>query len=69
MEISAAHPTADGRTFGNLAAGELLDTTLIAQVETVPYSEPFTYDILPDSETGVYFAAGAALGSTLHPLR
>jgi hypothetical protein len=39
----------------------------VVSVLVVPYTEPFTYDILPDSETGVYFAAGAAIGSTLAP--
>lgn len=65
LEISAGHPTLDGRDFGALAAGDRLDATPIAQVEVVPYAEPFTYDILPDSDSGAYFAAGAAIGSTL----
>jgi hypothetical protein len=31
----------------------------------VPYEHPFTYDILPDSDTGAYFAGGLLIGSTL----
>jgi hypothetical protein len=31
----------------------------------VPYTHEATYDILPGSSTGAYFAAGALVGSTL----
>ena len=27
--------------------------------------QPFTYDILPDSDSGTYFAGGTLIGSTL----
>jgi hypothetical protein len=30
-----------------------------------PARHPFTYDILPDSESGAYYAGGALIGSTL----
>jgi hypothetical protein len=65
LDVSAPHPTGDGRTFGDLEAGSELGGVRVVSVLVVPYAEPFTYDILPDSETGVYFAAGAAIGSTL----
>jgi hypothetical protein len=65
LEISAPHPTADGRTFGDLRAGDSLDGVAIRSVETVPYEHPFTYDILPASDTGAYFAGGVLVGSTL----
>jgi hypothetical protein len=65
LAISASHPIADGRTFADLRAGTALGDSQIASVRLVPYAHPFTYDILPDSDTGVYFVAGAALGSTL----
>jgi hypothetical protein len=66
LEISAGHPTADGRTFGDLRAGDALDTThAIGAVEVVPYRHDRTYDILPASDTGTYYAAGALIGSTL----
>jgi hypothetical protein len=65
LRISAPHPTADGRTFGALHAGDSLDGHPIASAELVPYAQPFTYDILPDSDTGTYFAGGALIGSTL----
>lgn len=65
LEISAGHPTADGRTFGDLSAGGQLDGRVLDTVETVPYTHAFTYDILPGSTTGTYFAGGALIGSTL----
>jgi len=65
LEISAGHPTADGRTFADLSAGGQLDGRALDTVETVPYTHAFTYDILPGSTTGTYFASGALIGSTL----
>jgi hypothetical protein len=65
LAVSASHPIADGRTFGDLSAGASLGDTRIASVRRIPYAHPFTHDILPDSDTGTYFAAGVRLGSTL----
>jgi hypothetical protein len=68
LEISAPHPTADGRAFGVLRAGQTLDRVEMLQVELVAYRHAYTYDILPDSDTGTYFAAGVLIGSTLFPI-
>jgi hypothetical protein len=68
LEISAGHPTADGRTFGELSSGDRLGDVAIVRVVQVPYRFEATYDILPASSTGTYFAAGAWVGSTLGPL-
>ncbi|MCA9597551.1 MAG: Hint domain-containing protein [Myxococcales bacterium] len=65
LDISPGHPTADGRRFGELRAGEALDGVGIRSVTLVPYPHSRTYDILPDSDSGTYFAAGALIGSTL----
>jgi hypothetical protein len=66
LEISPGHPTADGRTFGDLVTGSLLDEQHeVVSARLVPYAYDATYDILPDSSTGTYFAAGALVGSTL----
>jgi hypothetical protein len=65
LEISPGHPTADGRRFADLAAGGTLDGHLIEAVERAPYRWPATYDILPASDGGTYFAAGLEVGSTL----
>jgi hypothetical protein len=65
LEISAGHPTADGRTFGDLREGTALDQTRVLSAESVEYGHSYTYDILPDSDSGTYFAGGALIGSTL----
>jgi hypothetical protein len=65
LEISPGHPTADGRHFSDLGKGSLLDGQKIESAELVPYKGTETYDILPASEDGTYFAAGVRIGSTL----
>jgi hypothetical protein len=65
LELSPGHPTADGRTFADLRPGTRLDGAAISSVEMVPYRHPYTYDILPMSRSGTYFAAGMLIGTTL----
>jgi len=66
LEISPGHPTADGRTFRELTAGSRLDEQHeVFAARVMPYEHEATYDILPGSSTGAYFAAGALIGSTL----
>ena len=65
LRISPRHPTADGRRFADLAAGDLVDGVRVIGVRLVDYDQPFTYDILPDSDSGAYFAGGTLIGSTL----
>ena len=67
LSISPSHPTADGRTFAELAKGDALDGVGLDSVRRVPYTEAFTYDILPDSDSGTYFAGGVQIGTTLAP--
>jgi hypothetical protein len=59
LEISAPHPTADGRAFGDLRARGLLDGHVVESVEVIPYAHDYTYDIPPSSDTGMQ------IGSTL----
>lgn len=65
LEISPGHPTADGRSFGDLRAGDRLDGALVLSAELVPYTHATTHDILPASDTATYVAGGALIGSTL----
>ena len=65
LEMSAPHPTADGRRFADLKMGDRLGGDRIVAREVVPYRHAHTYDILPASSTGTYFAAGLLVGSTL----
>jgi hypothetical protein len=64
LSISPLHPTADGRHFSDLAAGDLVDGVRVIAARLVDYDQPFTYDILPDSDSGTYFAGGTLIGST-----
>jgi hypothetical protein len=65
LEISAGHPTADGRLFGDVAPGDRLGEARVVGLKYVAYAYPFTHDILPASSTGTYFADGALIGTTL----
>ena len=65
LEISANHPLADGRTIGQLAGGDSYEDAHIEATERIPYAPAATFDILPSSSTGIYFAAGLPLRSTL----
>lgn len=65
LEISPKHPTADGRKFGDLRAGDRLDGVFVVAAEPVAYAHSHTYDILPASDTGTYWAGGVLIASTL----
>jgi hypothetical protein len=64
--VSPGHPIGDGRFIGDLRAGDLLDGSTIVRAEPVWSSAGATYDILPAGETGLYWAGGILLESTLH---
>jgi hypothetical protein len=61
---SPGHPTADGRRVGELNLGDLLDGSRIVAIDLLPYAGD-TWDLLPLSSTGEYWANGVLLGSTL----
>jgi hypothetical protein len=65
LEVSAGHPMGDGTSFGTLEVGDVRDALTVIAVERIPYEHGFTFDILPDSSTGTYFAGGVSIGSTL----
>lgn len=68
LQISPGHPTADGRRFSDLVTGSALDEThAVVSAYPVPYEFERTYDILPASSSGLYFAGGAMVGSTFDP--
>lgn len=68
VEISGEHPVFDGRNLWNLKPGETLGQVQINGLTVVPYEGSFTYDILPDSDTGTYLVHGLWLGSTMFGL-
>jgi len=61
---SPGHPTADGRRMGDLNPGDPLDGSRVMTTESLPYAGD-TWDLLPLSSTGEYWADGVLLGSTL----
>ncbi len=64
ITASPGHPTAGGRPIGDYAAGEMLDGAAVVAREYITYFGK-TYDILPDSDTCLYWANGILLKSTL----
>lgn len=61
---SPGHPTGDGRRVGELNPGDLLDGSRVMTTNLMPYVGD-TWDLLPLSSTGEYWADGVLLGSTL----
>jgi Hint domain len=62
---SPGHPTADGRTIGQLEANGTYDGSPITSAELIPYQEHQVYDLLPAGNTGFYWANGILVASTL----
>ena len=62
---SPGHPTADGRSLVDVSVNDLLDGARVILVERLPYTGSKTYDILPSGETGLYWANGILMDSTL----
>ncbi len=65
IDMTAGHPLADGRPLSALRPGDELLGGVVVSVATVPYAHDATYDILPQSTSGAYFASGVLVGSTL----
>ena len=64
VTVSPGHPTADGRTVGELRPGDRYDGAVVRSAALAPYTGA-TWDLLPSGATGTYFADGVLLGSTL----
>lgn len=62
---SPRHPVGDGRIFNDLSIGDILDGNKIITAEKTAYDKGYTYDILPNGQTGFYFANGILIASTL----
>ncbi len=61
---SAGHPASNGRPLGDFQVGDILDGAKIVQLEYLDYYGK-TCDILPAGTTGLYWANGILLKSTL----
>lgn len=62
---SPGHSIAGGRTLGSLLLGDVVSGSVVVGASLVAYDEAYTYDILPDSASGAYWANGILLESTL----
>ncbi|MEO5927892.1 MAG: Hint domain-containing protein [Patescibacteria group bacterium] len=63
--VSPNHPTIGTKLVGELRRGDLYDGSTVQSAERISYWDTATYDLLPDSDTGEYWADGILLGSTL----
>lgn len=65
VTASPGHPTAEQRTLGEYLPGQILDGAPVTGIERIPYAEGATYDLLPSGGTGLYWANGILMKSTL----
>jgi hypothetical protein len=65
VRASPGHPLTDGRRLGALRRGDRVDGATVISATLERYAGGSTFDLLPGGPTGVYFADGVPLGSTL----
>ena len=62
---SPGHPLADGRAIDSIVEGDNVDGASAVKVQWIPYGGKATYDILPSGGSGLYWANGILVKSTL----
>lgn len=65
VTASPGHPLLDGRLLGNLRVGDTIDGSQVAAIDSLPYPNGETFDLIASGPTGAYFAGGIPLGTTL----
>jgi hypothetical protein len=65
LVASPNHPSSQGRALGDYQIGEVLDGAKILGLDHLTYQGDFTYDLLPSTASGFYWADGILVGSTL----
>jgi len=63
VSASEGHFTSDKRLIGDLNTGDIVDGAHVTSIERTRYNSGYTYDLLPDGETGCYWANGILLRS------
>ncbi len=63
--VSPGHPSAEGNRLDQYKVRDQLDGSLIVQSTLVEYDGSLTYDLLPGGQTGLYWANGIMLKSTI----
>jgi Hint domain len=66
---SPGHPLADGRHVGEIRVGDVVDGSPVVAAESIAYRGGETFDLVASGDTGIYFAGGIPMGSTLLPSR
>ena len=65
LRASPDHPLVDGRSIGDVRAGDRIDGATVVSATLEPYDGGSTFDLLTDSQNHAYFADGIPLRSTL----
>lgn len=65
LSVSPGHPLPDGRTAKSWLTETRVDGAAIRTAVTLTYAGTETFDLLPSGDTGLYWANGIPLGSTL----
>jgi len=65
LTASYRHPTAESRVLGDYRVGDTLDGGIVTAIKQTNYEHGATYDFLPSGKTGLYWANGILLKSTL----
>lgn len=63
--VSPGHPVPDGRPVAALRDGDAYDGSVVRSADHLPYDGDRTFNLLPSGGTGIYWANGIELGSTL----
>jgi hypothetical protein len=67
VTASPGHPTADGKAVADYQAGDMLDGARVLKADRFTYESAMTFDFLPDSTSGLYWANKIILKSSLRP--
>ena len=65
LEASPGHPSAEMKALSEYRVGDILSGGRINMIEPQIYNKGATYDLLPGGDSGLYWANGVLLKSTL----
>ncbi len=65
LAASPGHPTAEGKPLADVSVGDRVDHVAVVAREQIAFDDDTTFDLLPDGNTGLYWADDVLVGSTL----
>lgn len=65
LEVSPLHPNKDGKALSDLKPGDKLDGSKISKMFWTHYQDTETWDLLPAGGSGLYWANGILIASTM----